>query len=270
MVDALLPRLLENSADLVDFSSLSNEEIRSDFEQILAVLDVVADMGIITGNRNFQIVEIIEVLKLVFGYEATHVGLFSVNGQEKAWFDLMEENDLIPSIAGAEFNFDAVTDWAAEVNAFIEVLDALDAFTDPDLGLDTDYATVIQNTTDLENLEALLVAVNKSVSFREALYKIINDALDSQAGSGDFDINTYISDWFQDQEDNMLDIAEWEAEVSFLARLLVTMNKLDLTNLDFATVAIGQEFVGHAAKVSTQEFEDELNVDHVGLKQLLN
>ncbi|MGI6769562.1 MAG: hypothetical protein ACOX5E_01740, partial [Bacilli bacterium] len=269
LVDALLPRLLENSADLVDFSSLSNEEIRSDFEQILAVLDVVADMGIITGNRNFQIVEIIEVLKLVFGYEATHVGLFSVNGQEKAWFDLMEENDLIPSIAGAEFNFDAVTDWAAEVNAFIEVLDALDAFTDPDLGLDTDYATVIQNTTDLENLEALLVAVNKSVSFREALYKIINDALDSQAGSGDFDINTYISDWFQDQEDNMLDIAEWEAEVSFLARLLVTMNKLDLTNLDFATVAIGQEFVGHAAKVSTQEFEDELNADHVGLKQLL-
>ena len=56
----------------------------------------------------------------------------SVNGQ-KNMFDLMEENDLIPSIAGAEFN-DAITDWAAE-SYFIEVLDALDAFTDPDLDL---------------------------------------------------------------------------------------------------------------------------------------
>ncbi|MGI6729324.1 MAG: hypothetical protein ACOX5P_03615, partial [Bacilli bacterium] len=269
LVDALLPKLLDNSEGLVDFSGLTDEQIRSDFEQILAVLDVVADMGIVTGNRNFQIVQIIEVLKLVFGYSTTHVGLYSVNGHEEAFFDLMKDNNLIPSIAGAEFNFDAVTDWAAEVNAFIEVLNALDAFTDPDLGLETDYATALQNTTDLASLEALLVAVNKSVSFREALYKIIDDALDSQGGSGDFDINTYISDWFKDQEEGMLNVAEWEEEVRYLARLLVTMNKLDLTNLDFATVAIGQDFVGHAAKVTTQEFEDELNADHVGLKQLL-
>ena len=254
-------------ASWIDFSKVveANEEL-AEYDRFLNILELLNKMGY--TDNNYAIIHadlVASLIDAIFGNEtlATPVkGLTCIVDQGECIMMLYNAN-LIPTLAGVMPNVDGVEEgkWHEEIIALRNIIEALGAMSaDNTIDMDTILEEVL-NSTDVEKLEDIFVALNESTLYRNVLYRAVYDSISGTLAS-------YITTWFTSQRDNNMN-NEWDGEVIILARILATVNSLggyaavDIDN--YQNLAKGYES-GSAATDATYE----LVVDGVnaGLRQL--
>ena len=254
-------------APWIDFSRVVevNEELE-EYARFLDILEILNEMGY--TDNNYDVIHadlVVELIDAIFGNEtlATPVkGLTCIVDQGECIMMLYNAN-LIPTLAGVAPNVDGVEEgkWHEEIIALRNVIEALGAINvDNTIDMDTILDQVL-SSTDVEKLEDIFVALNKSTLYRNVLYRAVYDSISGTLAS-------YITTWFTAQRDNNMN-DEWDQEVIILARTLATVNSLggygavDIDN--YQNLAKGYES-GSAATDKTYELV--VNGVNAGLRQL--
>ena len=254
-------------APWIDFSRVveANEELE-EYDRFLNILEILNEMGY--TDNDYAIIKadlVIKLIDTIFGNEtlATPVkGLTCITDQGECIIMLYNAN-LIPTLAGVMPNVEGVEEgkWHEEILALRNIIEALGAIsTDNTINMATIIEEVLEST-DVEKLEDIFVALNESTLYRNVLYRAIYDSISGSLAS-------YITTWFTSQRDNNMN-DEWDQEVIILARLLVTINSLggyEAVDIDnYQNIEKGYE-TGSAATDDTYELV--VNDVNAGLRQL--
>ena len=257
----------ESINGLLDYSHLETLDddayataISKEYLSVLDLAVAISESGIMSDA------DVVNVNKLLAVYDI----VFELEGTKNNKGEIFEKlSDKLPSFGDSELVIPEDVNWDTEIPAIRGIFASLNHFADVDGNINmNEISDIISESTDVVAFESLLTAINQSVIYRVQLFDTLNNEINNVSPDGDIVISKYLTDWFKDQEVNgMASIAEWDAEMVYLARILTIVNYMrqngGFTNL--GEMSLGKDVVEHAATVSSDEF----NVANYGLKQLL-
>ena len=266
MID-LLGRKVATVRQVLDYSHLDETDyepyaatIREEYVNVLDAIVLASELGFV-GEE----VEVINVDKLLELFDLAF-GLEGVRNTKTPLFN--KYSDRLPSISSHAVVVPADVDWEAEEAALREMIVALGEFADGEgnIRLD-DVSELVDSSTNVQGLEALLTALNHSQIYRVQMLYAIDESIDGLSTT-DFVVEEFLTEWFTEQvAHGMLSMEEWDEEVVYFARILAIVNNMkETTGLDeVKTMSIGVMDDNDVALLPTEELE----IVNYGLRQLL-
>ncbi len=235
--------------------------IKAEYLNVLETVVLASELGLVGKEQSVMNVE-----KLLQLYD----NIFALAGTTNTKPEIFEKLvKFLPNIGDEEVAIPEGIDYDQEIIAVRAIIKSLEGFADINGNIDTEEINDIATTcTDAAALEAMFTALNMSQIYRQNFYSLIEEHI-ADSGSGDMNLNNFLTPWFKDQKVNgMENVDSWEEEVILLARLVAISNymKNNSTGLDsIENIKLGVVDSNNAATIDTSSFM----VADYGLRQIL-
>jgi len=260
----------EDFQGILSFRNLQPEDWQDEFRRLLNIVVAVQQLGLLSGEPlNLADIDI-DLLRTVIG---NLFDLVIIQGNEQTLVKALFS--MIPTfVEGFEPYLDSSLNWKEQALQFVNIIEAIQ-----ELGVFGENGEFniedLLAAGDAKAIARLLREINHSLILREIIPTLINNFLGGGESSPiemGISLEDFLSEWLTtqttidpitEQKIPMASIEEWDAEITYISRMLIIAMKIMSSDMsDLTNLALGDKTY-NAATV------EEFDVEGAGFAQLL-